>query len=139
MEKNKSSKQNIVFCIVFIAVLVVFTGINFAEFALGLEPDGHVKGLEKLELAQDTAVNTWGALQKLMGKKVAIGSTFYEDVTKLDNGYFTMADHDRDVTPAEKGVQDASAFAGKLGADFLYVQAPGKEDSMDEYLCEGTA
>jgi hypothetical protein len=131
MEKNKSSKQNIVFCIVFIAVLVVFTGINFAEFALGLEPDGHVKGLEKLELAQDTAVNTWGALQKLMGKKVAIGSTFYEDVTKLDNGYFTMADHDRDVTPAENGVQDASAFAGKLGADFLYVQAPGKEDSMD--------
>ena len=31
------------------------------------------KGLEKLELVQDHAINAWGALQKAMGKRLAFG------------------------------------------------------------------
>ena len=122
-------KDGGLFVLCFLLVIVFFTSINLYEFVFDREPDGHIKGLERLELSEDHAVNAWGALQKLMGKKVANGSTVYEDVTLLKNGAVTMADHYPDVSPAKEAVTDAEEFASSISADFLYVQAPGKEET----------
>ncbi len=115
--------------IVFMAVIVLFTAVNLAEMVLALEPEGRRKGLEKLEVVQDGAINVWGALQKAMGKRVAYGSTVYEDVTLLNNGVATMADQYGDIEVGKKGVRDAYAFSKELGAEFLFMVVPSKEES----------
>ena len=115
--------------IYFLALVAVFTAVNLFELVTAAEPDGRRKGLEKLELVQDTAINVWGALQKAMGKRVAYGSTVYEDVTLLNNGVATMADQYGDIEVGKKGVRDAYAFAKELGAEFLFMVVPSKEES----------
>ncbi|MBO6299859.1 MAG: hypothetical protein J6N53_13555, partial [Lachnospiraceae bacterium] len=101
-----------------------------------LEPDGRRKGLEKLELVQDHAINAWGALQAAMGKRLAFGSTVYEDVTLLDNGVATMADQFGDITAGIAGAEEAYAFAQEIGAEYLFVAVPSKERT-EEDLPEG--
>ncbi|MCR5118172.1 MAG: hypothetical protein K6B44_00950 [Lachnospiraceae bacterium] len=118
--------------IVFMAVIVLFTAVNLAEMVLALEPDGRRKGLEKLEVVQDGAINAWGALQKAMGKRVAYGSTVYEDVTLLNNGVATMADQYGDIEVGKKGVRDAYAFSQELGAEFLFMVVPSKERAEED-------
>ena len=129
--KTKTESRNFI-AVFFLAVLLVFTAVNLAELLLALEPDGRRKGLEKLELVQDGAINAWGALQKAMGKRVAYGSTVYEDVTLLDNGVATMADQYGDIGCGIKGVKDAYAFSKELGAEFLFMIVPSKERSEED-------
>ena len=89
-EKEKVNKTGYIsgriFMCAFLLITAFFTALNFYEFAADLEPDGHVKGIAQLELARDYGVDAWGALQKLMCKRMAFGSTAYSDVAVLDNG-----------------------------------------------------
>ncbi|MBR1471996.1 MAG: hypothetical protein IJ600_10200 [Lachnospiraceae bacterium] len=116
----------------FLAVILCFSAVNLWEMVRSLEPDGRRKGLEKLELVQDHAINAWGALQKAMGKRLAFGSTVYEDVTLLDNGVATMADQYGDISVGIRGAEDAYAFAREIGTEFLFVAVPGKEYSEED-------
>ena len=109
-------------------ITAFFTAVNFYEFAADKEPDGHVKGIAQLELARNYGVDAWGAMQKLMCKRMAFGSTVYSDVAVLDNGYATMPDLYPDIIPAEEGAMDAYDFAKAHDIEFLYVQACGKEE-----------
>ena len=120
----------------FLMIIFCFSAVNFAELIKGAEPEGRRKGLEKLEYMQDTAINAWGALQKAMGKRVAFGSTVYEDVTLLDNGMATLADKYGDISAGIAGVSEAYDFASGMGAEFLYVGAPAKAYTDDD-LPEG--
>lgn len=134
MKKTKSEDKFIV--VFFLAVIFFFTAVNLWEMVRSLEPDGRRKGLEKLELVQDHAINAWGALQAAMGKRLAFGSTVYEDVTLLDNGVATMADQFGDITAGIAGAEEAYAFAQEIGAEYLFVAVPSKEHS-EEDLPEG--
>ena len=134
MKKTKSEDKFIV--VFFLVVIFFFTAVNLWEMVRSLEPDGRRKGLEKLELVQDHAINAWGALQAAMGKRLAFGSTVYEDVTLLDNGVATMADQFGDITPGIAGAEEAYAFAQEIGAEYLFVAVPSKERS-EEDLPEG--
>ena len=131
-EKEKVNKTGYIsgriFMCAFLLITAFFTALNFYEFAADLEPDGHVKGIAQLELARDYGVDAWGALQKLMWKRMAFGSTAYSDVAVLDNGYATMPDLYPDIVPAEEGAADAYEFAKSHGIEFLYVQGCGKEE-----------
>ncbi len=118
-----------IFMCVFLLITAFFTAVNFYEFAADLEPDGHVKGIAQLELARNYGVDVWGAMQKLMCKRMAFGSTVYSDVAILDNGYATMPDLYPDILPAEEAAADAYDFAKSHGMKFLYVQACGKEET----------
>ena len=111
MKKAKSEDKFIL--IFFLAVIFFFTAVNLWEMVRSLEPDGRRKGLEKLELVQDHAINAWGALQAAMGKRLAFGSTVYEDVTLLDNGVATMADQFGDITPGIAGAEEAYGKGAK--------------------------
>ncbi len=132
-EKEKVNKTGYIsgriFMCAFLLITAFFTALNFYEFAADLEPDGHVKGIAQLELARDYGVDAWGALQKLMCKRMAFGSTAYSDVAVLDNGYATMPDLYPDIVPAEEGAADAYEFAKAHGIEFLYVQGCGKEET----------
>ena len=133
----KNTKNEDKFIIVFfLAVILCFTAVNLWEMVRSLEPDGRRKGLEKLELVQDHAINAWGALQKAMGKRLAFGSTVYEDVTLVDNGVATMADQFGDITAGINGAEEAYAFAQEIGAEYLFVAVPSKERA-EEDLPEG--
>jgi len=50
--KNKRESNNLIF-VVFVVVLVFFTAVNAYEFVCNKEPDGHMKGLEKLSSVED--------------------------------------------------------------------------------------
>ena len=117
-----------IFMCAFLLITAFFTAVNFYEFAADKEPDGHVKGIAQLELARNYGVDAWGAMQKLMCKRMAFGSTVYSDVAVLDNGYATMPDLYPDIIPAEEGAMDAYDFAKAHDIEFLYVQACGKEE-----------
>ena len=130
MKKTKSEDKFIL--VFFLAVIFFFTAVNLWEMVRSLEPDGRRKGLEKLELVQDHAINAWGALQAAMGKRLAFGSTVYEDVTLLDNGVATMADQFGDITPGIAGAEEAYAFAQEIGAEYLFVAVPSKERSEED-------
>lgn len=130
MKKAKSEDKFIL--VFFLAVIFLFTAVNLWEMVRSLEPDGRRKGLEKLELVQDHAINAWGALQAAMGKRLAFGSTVYEDVTLLDNGVATMADQFGDITPGIAGAEEAYAFAQEIGAEYLFVAVPSKERSEED-------
>ena len=130
MKKAKSEDKFIL--VFFLTVIFFFTAVNLWEMVRSLEPDGRRKGLEKLELVQDHAINAWGALQKAMGKRLAFGSTVYEDVTLLDNGVATMADQFGDITPGIAGAEEAYAFAQEIGAEYLFVAVPSKEYSEED-------
>ncbi len=130
MKKTKSEDKFIL--VFFLAVIFLFTAVNLWEMVRSLEPDGRRKGLEKLELVQDHAINAWGALQAAMGKRLAFGSTVYEDVTLLDNGVATMADQFGDITPGIAGAEEAYAFAQEIGAEYLFVAVPSKERSEED-------
>ncbi|MBR4544063.1 MAG: hypothetical protein IKO53_07625 [Lachnospiraceae bacterium] len=132
-EKEKVNKTGYIsgriFMCAFLLITAFFTALNFYEFAADLEPDGHVKGIAQLELVRNYGVDAWGAMQKLMCKRMAFGSTVYSDVAILDNGYATMPDLYPDIVPAEEGASDAYEFAKAHGIEFLYVQACGKEET----------
>lgn len=119
--------------IFFLTVLLLVTGINGVELLKGEEPQGRRKGLEEIGTLEDYGITLWGAVQRALGRKVAFGSTTYEDVTRLQNGAVTMADVDASIRGASEGAVGAKALADELGADFLYVQIPGKERSKDEF------
>ena len=121
--KNAKSEDKFIL-IFFLMIILCFTAVNVYEVAVNAEPDGRRKGLEKLELVQDHAINAWGAIQKVMGKRLAFGSTVYEDVTILDNGMATMADKYGDISVGIAGVEEAYDFANKIGSEFLFVAAP---------------
>ncbi len=129
--KNAKSEDKFIL-IFFLMIILCFTAVNLYEVAVNAEPDGRRKGLEKLELVQDHAINAWGAIQKVMGKRLAFGSTVYEDVTILDNGMATMADKYGDISVGVAGVEEAYDFANKIGSEFLFVAAPAKEYTDDD-------
>lgn len=130
MDKKKSGKGILIF---FLAVISIFTLINLYEFLRGTEEVGRKKGLAQLDTMQDFAVTAWGGIQKAAGKKLAFGSTRYEDVTRLKNGTATMADFDSSIEAAKSGVASAVELSDRMGAKFLYVQVPGKELSVEEF------
>ena len=134
MNKNKS---NLFICIFFVVVISAFTLLNLWEFLTGSEPDGRKMGLGELDTVQNDAVTIWGGIQKVLGKKQAYGTTGYEDVTLLSNGYATLADPDRSAAAAIEGIEGASALAGEIGADFIYVAVPSKQ-YKDDLLPQGT-
>lgn len=117
----------------FLAVITIGTALNLSEFLRRSEPDGRMAGLNQLSTVEDAAINLWGGFQKILGKQVAYGSTFYEDVTLLKNGYATMADQDPDYTAAVEGAEGAYALAQEIGAEFLYVQTPAKQRYEEEF------
>ena len=117
---------------VFLAVICLFTAINAYEFVANKEAEGHILGLNKLSTVEDYGVTAWGGIQKLMGKKLAFGTTTYEDVTLLNNGYATMADQDSNYQPAVEGVTGAKQLADSIGADFLYVAVPPKQRGPED-------
>lgn len=135
-EIKKASGEDRFVVAFFLALILCFTAVNLWEMLRSLEPDGRRKGLEKLELVQDHAINAWGALQKAMGKRLAFGSTVYEDVTLLDNGVATMADQFGDITVGIKGAEEGYALAREIGAEYLFVAVPSKERA-EEDLPEG--
>lgn len=112
--------------IVFLLFITAGTFLNAFEVVLNVEPEGRKKGLGHLELVEDYSINAWGGIQKLLGKKIAYGATFYSDVTLLNNGYATMTDQDYNIEPAKKGIIDAKKLAEEIGADYLYVAVSGK-------------
>lgn len=134
-EKNKPDMKTRHYGIFlfFIAVITVGTALNLAEFLRRSEPDGRIAGLNQLATVEDAAINAWGGFQRLLGKRVAYGSTFYEDVTLLENGYATMADRDPSYAAAVEGAEGAYALAQEIGAAFLYVQTPAKQRYEEEF------
>ncbi len=130
MKNAKSQDKFIV--LFFLMVIFCFTGVNLFEMATDAEPAGRKKGLARLELVQDHAINAWGAVQKAMGKRLAFGSTIYSDVTILDNGMATMADKDDDISAGIAGVEEAYDLANEIGSEFLFVAAPAKEYADDD-------
>lgn len=131
MEKKKTWNKGIY--IFFLMVIAIGTGLNLMEFLLRTEPEGRRPGLNELGTVEDAAINAWGGFQRLLGKRVAYGSTFYEDVTLLENGYATLADPDPGYEAAVEGASEAYALAQELGADFLFVQTPAKQRYEEEF------
>lgn len=117
----------------FIGVITVFTTINLYEFLTRKEPDGRLLGLNSMITVEDSAITLWGGIQHLMGKELAFGSTTYEDVTMLRNGYATMADLDPNYEAAITGITGAKELADEIGADFLYVAVPSKQRYASDY------
>lgn len=131
MKGKKSAGMGI--CLFFLAVIAIGTTFNLIEFFKRSEPSGRLLGLNELTTAEDAAVNVWGGFQRLLGKRVAYGTTIYEDVTLLQNGYATMADQIPDHTAAIEGATGAYLLAQEIGAEFLYVQAPSKQRYEEEF------
>lgn len=131
IKEKKTRNQGIY--LFFIAVIVVGTTLNLWEFLRRSEPEGRMRGLNQLVTVEDAAINAWGGFQRLLGKQAAYGSTFYEDVTLLKNGYATMADRDPSYAAAVEGAEGAYALAQEIGAEFLYVQTPAKQRYEEEF------
>lgn len=131
MEKKKLSGMGI--GIFFLAVIAMGTTLNLIEFLNRSEPDGRLLGLNTLTTAEDATINVWGGFQRLLGKRVAYGTTVYEDVTLLQNGYATMADQVSNYAPAVEGATGAYRLAQEIGAEFLYVQVPSKQRYEEEF------
>lgn len=112
---------------------MIFTTVNMMEFVRGSEAVGRRKGLGQLDTVQDASITLWGGLQRLAGKRLAFGSTVYEDVTILENGTATMADQTSSIDAAVTGASGAALLASDIGAEFLYVQVPGKERDASEF------
>ncbi|MBQ8261799.1 MAG: hypothetical protein IJZ00_05905 [Lachnospiraceae bacterium] len=127
----KETWKNKGITIFFLFVIAVFTLVNLYEFLTKAEENGRLKGLGELGSINEAAITVWGGLQRFMGKELAFGSTVYEDVTRLNNGYFIMADHSPDYDAAVRGALGAQALADEIGAEFLYVQVPGKQRGED--------
>lgn len=130
MEKKSGYKGIFIF---FLVVIVTGTLTNLMEFLLRTEPEGRIQGLNTLSTVEDTAINVWGGIQYLMGKRVAYGTTTYEDVTLLSNGYATMADVTSGYEPAILGAERGMEIAMEVDADFLYVQVPSKQRYEEEF------
>ena len=127
----KETWKNKGITIFFLFVIAVFTLVNLYEFLTKAEENGRLKGLGELGSINEAAITVWGGLQRFMGKELAFGSTVYEDVTRLNNGYFIMADYSPDYDAAVRGALGAQALADEIGAEFLYVQVPGKQRRED--------
>ncbi|MDE6686287.1 MAG: hypothetical protein K2K17_03105, partial [Lachnospiraceae bacterium] len=134
-EKNMEDKKiwHLGILIFFLMVIVVGTTLNLLEFLKRSEPEGRMRGLNQLVTVEDAAINAWGGFQRLLGKQAAYGSTFYEDVTLLKNGYATMADRDPSYAAAVEGAEGAYALAQEIGAEFLYLQTPAKQRYEEEF------
>ena len=131
MEEKKTFPKGIY--LFFLAVITIGTTINLAEFINRSEPDGRKAGLNEMTTIEDASINAWGGFQRLLGKRVAYGTTKYEDVTLLNNGYATLADPDPGYMAAVEGATEAYALAQEIGADFLYVQTPSKQRYEEEF------
>lgn len=131
IKENKKRHPGIL--IFFLMVITTGTMLNLSEFLKRSEPEGRMRGLNQLVTAEDAAINAWGGFQRLLGKQAAYGSTFYEDVTLLENGYATMADRDPSYAAAVEGAKGAYALAQEIGAEFLYVQTPAKQRYEEEF------
>ena len=135
VENNNKQCEKKGIMIFFLLVISVFTCINLYEFLFRTEANGRLAGLNELGTVKEQAVTFWGGIQNILGKDLAFGSTIYEDVTRLNNGYFIMADANSSYEAMLTGCEGAEALASEIGAQFLYVQAPGKQ--REEYLPEG--
>ncbi len=127
---NHNSNRGILFF--FLITMTILTLVNCFELLTRSDAEGRYEGLDHLDTLEDDAIEMWGAIQYWMGKQIAFGTTTYEDVTLLSNGYATMTDSNSDYHAAILGAEQASALAADLGAAFLYVQAPGKQRYADE-------
>lgn len=104
----------------FLAVIVLFTGINIAD-----------RETENLNLIRDDAVNAWGFIQRVLLKSEAYGSASYMDVYRLDNGVSVARDVNENLNGLYEGVPSGKALADEIGAEFLFVAAPEKQREED--------
>lgn len=131
MDKKKDYSNKFIFFF-FIFVVCIFTAINLMEFLKQAEPDGRVPGLGNLITVKDDAVTYWGGIQKFLGKTETYGSTDYENVVNLGDGYYVMPDPDASIEAGKAGVTQGMEMADDLDVPFLYVLTPPKQEVDDE-------
>lgn len=127
-----NKKRDISLIIIFIFIIAIFTLVNLGEFITGSESDGRRLGLGQLRSGRDQAVALWGVGQRLMGKELTFGSTDYENVVSLGDGYYTMPDPDPSIAAGQRGTLRGMELALDMDIPFLYVLAPPKQEKADE-------
>ena len=128
---KKSYSGNILMIIIFVIIISGFTLINLGEFLKQSEPMGRIPGLNQMESIKSYGVTLWGGIQKALGKKLTFGSTDYENVIDLGNGYYGMPDPVESIDAGIKGTYQGMELADGIGVPFLFVFTPPKREASD--------
>lgn len=123
--------QRIISASLFIIIIAVFSLINAKELLLNQEPDGRFIGLNQLETIRDDAVSLWSLMPRLTGQKSIYGSTEYEHVINLGDGYYALADPSASTQAGKTGALEGMALANQLDIPFLFVLVPPKQEASD--------